>query len=169
MLSSLYASMQTAASVTAKLSLQSATGSRPSFAHFHRVARLNHAVKARPIVRHITAMSYSQAYPEPAAVPRSNRVYTNYAVGDTSKLPESRSQAPPTFSTLPFLQVYKGSAALNFKVIKPSWEYRADGALALKDAGVALLEFAPAQQGSGTAPGERRYDWENKSVTAVIL
>ncbi|KAL3152070.1 hypothetical protein ABBQ32_001178 [Trebouxia sp. C0010 RCD-2024] len=142
MLSSLYASMQTAASVTAKLSLQSATGSRPSFAHFHRVARLNHAVKARPIVRHITAMSYSQAYPEPAAVPRSNRVYTNYAV-------------------------YKGSAALNFKVIKPSWEYRADGALALKDAGVALLEFAPAQQGSGTAPGERRYDWENKSNIAL--
>lgn len=55
---------------------------------------------------------------------------------------------------------------MNFKVIKPSWEYRADGALALKDAGVALLEFAPAQQGSGTAPGERRYDWENKSVFA---
>lgn len=53
---------------------------------------------------------------------------------------------------------------MNFKVIKPSWEYRADGALALKDAGVALLEFAPAQQGSGTAPGERRYDWENKTV-----
>lgn len=58
---------------------------------------------------------------------------------------------------------------MNFKVIKPSWEYRADGALALKDAGVALLEFAPAQQGSGTSPGERRYDWENKSVFAGIL
>lgn len=57
---------------------------------------------------------------------------------------------------------------MNFKVIKPSWEYRADGALALKDAGVALLEFAPAQQGSGTAPGERRYDWENKSVSVGV-
>ena len=55
---------------------------------------------------------------------------------------------------------------MDFKVIKPTWQYRADGALALKDAGVALLEFAPAQQGSGTAPGERRYDWENKSVFA---
>lgn len=53
---------------------------------------------------------------------------------------------------------------MNFKVIKPSWEYRADGALALKDAGVVLLEFAPAQKGSGTSPGERRYDWENKTV-----
>ena len=40
---------------------------------------------------------------------------------------------------------------MNFKVIKPSWEYRADGALALKDAGVVLLEFAPAQKGSGTS------------------
>ena len=58
---------------------------------------------------------------------------------------------------------------MNFKVIKPSWEYRADGALALKDAGVALLEFAPAQQSSGTAPGERRYDWENKSVSAAVF
>lgn len=57
---------------------------------------------------------------------------------------------------------------MHFKVIKPSWEYRADGALALKDAGVALLEFAPAQQGSGTAPGERRYDWENKSVSFLV-
>ena len=54
---------------------------------------------------------------------------------------------------------------MNFKVIKPSWEYRGDGALALKDAGVALLEFAPAQPDSGTSPGERRYDWENKTVT----
>ena len=111
MLSSLYATMHTAASVTAKLSLQSATASRHGIAHLPRVARLNHAVKARPMVRHITAMSYPQAYPEPASAPRSNRVYT----------------------------------------------------------GVALLEFAPAQQGSGTAPGERRYDWENKSVTAVVL
>ncbi len=58
---------------------------------------------------------------------------------------------------------------MNFKVIKPSWEYRADGALAMKDAGVALLEFAPAQQGSGTAPGERRYDWENKTVHTMQL
>lgn len=61
-------------------------------------------------------------------------------------------------------QVYKGSAAMHFKVIKPNWEYRADGALALKDAGVALLEFAPAQTGTGSQPGERRYDWENKTV-----
>jgi len=66
-------------------------------------------------------------------------------------------------------QVYKGGAAMNFKVIKPSWEYRADGALAMKDAGVALLEFAPAQQGSGTAPGERRYDWDNKTVHTMQL
>lgn len=53
---------------------------------------------------------------------------------------------------------------MNFKVIKPSWQYRADGALALKSEGVALLEFAPAQAGTGSQPGERRYDWENKTV-----
>ena len=57
---------------------------------------------------------------------------------------------------------------MSFKVIKPNWEYRADGSLALKDPGSALLEFAPAQQGTGSAPGERRFQWDNKTVQSVL-
>lgn len=109
----------------------------------HRSLMARRPLAGRAPQRQICAMSYAQqAYQDPAATQRSNRVYTNFAI-------------------------YKGSAAMNFKVIKPSWEYRADGALALKDAGVALLEFAPAQAGSGSQPGERRYDWDNKTNIAL--
>lgn len=35
----------------------------------------------------------------------------------------------------------------------------------MKRQGVVLLEFANVLEGSGTAPGERRYDWQNKQVS----
>lgn len=136
------AAMQTVGSVTVRFSMQTHLPSPLNVARVQPAMKANRAASSRLSQRHITTMSYPQSYPEPATAARSNRVYTNFAV-------------------------YKGGAAMNFKVIKPSWEYRADGALALKDAGVVLLEFAPAQQGSGTAPGERRYDWDNKTNIAL--
>lgn len=134
--------MQSAGTFTGRLGMQTHLPVRPSAACFQPVHIASKAARTHTLQRQITTMSYSQAYAEPSSAARSNRVYTNFAV-------------------------YKGSAAMNFKVIKPNWEYRADGALAMKDAGVALLEFAPAQAGSGSAPGERRYDWDNKTNIAL--
>lgn len=92
MLGSLKATMQTAVSLTAKLGMQPATASRHSVAHLHRAARLNKAVHARPMLRHISVMSYPQAYPEPAPAPRSSRVYTNFSVRPS--VPESFTRSP---------------------------------------------------------------------------
>ncbi|KAK9805900.1 hypothetical protein WJX73_002952 [Symbiochloris irregularis] len=65
--------------------------------------------------------------------------------------------------------VYKGKAAMQLKIVSPTFELSQGSSpgLVVGRQGVVLLEFANAQQGTGTSPGQRRYDWERKQNFAL--
>ncbi len=60
--------------------MQTHLPSRVQVARVQPVLTANKAASSRLTQRHITTMSYPQAYAEPAVAARSNRVYTNFAV-----------------------------------------------------------------------------------------
>lgn len=77
----LIAAMQTVGSSTPRFSMQTHLPLPLNVTRVQPVLRANRAASSRLTQRHITTMSYPQAYPEPApAAARSNRVYTNFAV-----------------------------------------------------------------------------------------
>ena len=55
--------------------------------------------------------------------------------------------------------------AAAFKIIRPQWQALPDGSYTVTRQGTLLVEVAPAQQGTGSRPGERRYEWDNKLVS----
>ncbi len=75
----LFAAMQTVGSSTARFNMQTHLPSPLNVTRVQPVLKTNRAASSRLAQRHITTMSYPQAYHEPAPA-RSNRVYTNFAV-----------------------------------------------------------------------------------------
>lgn len=63
--------------------------------------------------------------------------------------------------------IYKGKSACTLKVISPTFSPTQRGDYQLSKQGALLLEFANAQEGTGNAPGQRRYDWNNKQTFAL--
>lgn len=55
------------------------------------------------------------------------------------------------------------------QVISPTFSPTQRGDYQLSKQGALLLEFANAQEGTGNAPGQRRYDWNNKQVPAAAV
>lgn len=51
------------------------------------------------------------------------------------------------------------------QVLSPTFKTTAQGNYYVERPGTVFIEFADAVQGTGSAPGERRYDWGNKQVT----
>ena len=43
------------------------------------------------------------------------------------------------------------------------------GDVAVERQGTMFLEFAEPMQGSGSSPGERRYNWEQKQASCMCL
>ncbi|KAK9829517.1 hypothetical protein WJX72_006298 [[Myrmecia] bisecta] len=97
---------------------------------------------------------------------QSSRITPALAAQATS--PPYQQAAPLTKRTFAGITLYKGKAAVAFKVIRPTWTQTGDSSYAMKREGVMLLEFAPIQGGSsGTGVGDRRYDWDNKQTIAL--
>ena len=91
MLKAMCVTMQTARSITPKLTTPAYLGSRASVLSLHRAAGASKVAAVHPKVRQISVMSYPQAYPEPAPAARSNRVYTNFAVRSLNRCSPSRT------------------------------------------------------------------------------
>ena len=50
-------------------------------------------------------------------------------------------------------------------MISPTWRVLSQGDFAMDRPGTLFFEFAEAQAGSGSSPGDRRYNWEQKQAS----
>ncbi|KAK9820828.1 hypothetical protein WJX74_010313 [Apatococcus lobatus] len=109
----------------------------------------------------------ARAFARLATVSRSRcTVPVRWATTTAAYDPSSAGEAPKS-RVYSAYQLYKGKAAASFKVIRPQWQSLPDGSYTISRAGTLLVEVAPAQQGTGTRPGERRYEWDSKVTFAL--
>lgn len=89
---------------------------------------------------------------------------TDSAVASTPIEPPS----PEQYRYYPEFSVYKSRGSMKVVVLSPTWRTTSPNSPSciLDRAGSMMLEFAESI-GSGSGPGERRYDWEKKLTFAM--
>lgn len=81
---------------------------------------------------------------------------------------QSEAAGPATQRRFVSWTVYKGSTAMDVKVIKPTWQARG-GDLIMTKPGVLLLEFAPVNKGASSGGLSRDYSWDQKQTFGLSI